>query len=234
MRTDGVNQAFRFVEVIRLHRKSQIRFFPEKTCLHHKCATTSEIPFYISTTDLVDISCRNCPHFSHGLISLKKVATKAVKKSTNATLFNYRIFFLSFSSFYVNLFEKCLLYFLIQSRFGLRHPLLYYVSEKSCPLFIEYPLYKNEQNFLYTQYPLTVWSSPSPCKNISHQIRIHFLCIPNMVLILDGNSEIDAHVCRNLCYMICLRHLFNSKAIPNLKKKRCFHLHMRNMLWVTM
>ena len=28
-----------------------------------------------------------------------------------------------------------------------------------------------------------------------------------MVLILDGNPEIGAHVRSNLCYLICLRHL---------------------------
>mgnify|MGYP006975916286 CR=1 FL=1 len=28
-----------------------------------------------------------------------------------------------------------------------------------------------------------------------------------MVLILDGNSEIAAQVWRNLCHLICLRHL---------------------------
>ena len=28
-----------------------------------------------------------------------------------------------------------------------------------------------------------------------------------MVLILDVNSEIGAHARRNLCYLICLRHL---------------------------
>ena len=37
MRTHGVNQAFRFVEGIWLHRKShQIRFlFGKRPCLHH-------------------------------------------------------------------------------------------------------------------------------------------------------------------------------------------------------
>ena len=31
-----------------------------------------------------------------------------------------------------------------------------------------------------------------------------------MELILDGNSEIDAHIRSNLCYLICLRHLIRS------------------------
>ena len=48
-RTYGVNQAFRFVEGICLHRKSrQIRFFFGKY-LFHMCATFSELPPYIST-----------------------------------------------------------------------------------------------------------------------------------------------------------------------------------------
>ena len=32
-------------------------------------------------------------------------------------------------------------------------------------------------------------------------------CVQCMVLMLDGNSEIGAHVKKNLCYLICLRHL---------------------------
>ena len=35
-----------------------------------------------------------------------------------------------------------------------------------------------------------------------------------MVLILDGDSEIAAHVRSNLCYVICLGHLIKSKAYP--------------------
>ena len=35
--------------------------------------------------------------------------------------------------------------------------------------------------------------------------------IPCMVLILDGNSEIGAHVRSNLCYLIFLRHLIISR-----------------------
>ena len=33
-----------------------------------------------------------------------------------------------------------------------------------------------------------------------------------MVLILDGNSEIRTHIWSNLCYLICLRHLIESKS----------------------
>ena len=32
---------------------------------------------------------------------------------------------------------------------------------------------------------------------------------------LDGKSEIVAHECGNLCYLICLRHLIRSKAVKN-------------------
>ena len=36
--------------------------------------------------------------------------------------------------------------------------------------------------------------------------------------ILDGNSEIGAHVRRNICYLICSRHLIKSRAVTNQKK----------------
>ena len=36
-----------------------------------------------------------------------------------------------------------------------------------------------------------------------------------MVLNLDGNSEIGAHVRSNVCYLICLRHVIRSKAVTN-------------------
>ena len=36
-----------------------------------------------------------------------------------------------------------------------------------------------------------------------------------MVLILDGNSLICAHVKHNLCYSTCLRHLIISRAVTN-------------------
>ena len=38
-----------------------------------------------------------------------------------------------------------------------------------------------------------------------------------MVLILDGDSEIDTHVRSNICYFICLRHLIRSREVTNLK-----------------
>ena len=37
-----------------------------------------------------------------------------------------------------------------------------------------------------------------------------------MVLILDGSSDIGAQVRRNLCHLICLKHLIRSKAVTNL------------------
>ena len=47
-----------------------------------------------------------------------------------------------------------------------------------------------------------------------------------MVLILDGNSEIGAHIRRNICYLICLMHLIRSKAVTNqfFPPKRFFSL----------
>ena len=40
-----------------------------------------------------------------------------------------------------------------------------------------------------------------------------------MVLILDGNLEIDAHVWRDLGYLICLRHFIRSRSVTS---KNCF------------
>ena len=37
-----------------------------------------------------------------------------------------------------------------------------------------------------------------------------------MVLILDGNSKIGAHIRNTICYLICCRHLIRSRAITNL------------------
>ena len=39
------------------------------------------------------------------------------------------------------------------------------------------------------------------------------MSVPCRVHILDGNSEIGAHVRSNLCYFICLRHLIRSRAV---------------------
>ena len=36
-----------------------------------------------------------------------------------------------------------------------------------------------------------------------------------MVLLLDGNLDICAHVWSDLCYLICLRHLIRSRAVTN-------------------
>ena len=36
-----------------------------------------------------------------------------------------------------------------------------------------------------------------------------------MVIILDGNLVVGAHVRRDLCYLTCLRHLFKSKGVKN-------------------
>ena len=44
-----------------------------------------------------------------------------------------------------------------------------------------------------------------------------------MVLMLDGYLEMDAHVRSDLCYLICSKHLFRSRAVTNL----IFFLQMR-------
>ena len=51
VRTYGINQIFRFVEGIWLHRKTRQtrRKFQEKTILHYTCATYSELPSNIRT-----------------------------------------------------------------------------------------------------------------------------------------------------------------------------------------
>ena len=53
-----------------------------------------------------------------------------------------------------------------------------------------------------------------------------------MVLILDGDSEIGAHVSSNLCYLICLGHMI---MIESWHKSDIFFLRrpsgVRNMLW---
>ena len=43
-----------------------------------------------------------------------------------------------------------------------------------------------------------------------------------MVLILDGYSEIGAQVRSDLGYLICLRHLFKSRTVTNLKESHIF------------
>ena len=49
--------------------------------------------------------------------------------------------------------------------------------------------------------------------------HIYFLLALNMVFVLDGNSEIVAHVRSNLCYLIRIRHLIKSKTF---KDRMCF------------
>ena len=43
-----------------------------------------------------------------------------------------------------------------------------------------------------------------------------------MELILDGNSEIGAHVRSNLCYLIFLRHLLRSRTVTIVSEKTTF------------
>ena len=54
LRTHGVNQAFRFVEGIWLHRKiRQIGYFyPKRPIFLHACATLNEQPSNLKTMDL--------------------------------------------------------------------------------------------------------------------------------------------------------------------------------------
>ena len=46
----------------------------------------------------------------------------------------------------------------------------------------------------------------------AHIVRLS----PAWYCILGGNSKLGAHVSRNLCYLICLRHLIGSMAVENL------------------
>ena len=59
--------------------------------------------------------------------------------------------------------------------------------------------------------------------------RIYYTKFPTicgrMALILDGNSELGAHVWSDIRYLICLRHLFSSRLVANL----LFFTYMRNM-----
>ena len=55
-------------------------------------------------------------------------------------------------------------------------------------------------------------------------------------LIVDGNSEICAHVRSNLCYLLCLSHLFRSKTVTNMiffSEKTYFPACVRSMFGVT-
>ena len=55
----------------------------------------------------------------------------------------------------------------------------------------------------------------------------------NTLLILVCSSELSAHVCSNLCYLTCLRHLIRSRAGTNLilflSLKAYFPSCVRNM-----
>ena len=56
--------------------------------------------------------------------------------------------------------------------------------------------------------------------NITKRHQVHAevmfaITIQTMVLILEGNSGIDAHVWSHLCYLICVTHLIRSTAVRN-------------------
>ena len=46
---------------------------------------------------------------------------------------------------------------------------------------------------------------------VAQTLNGHFIMVP----ILDGSSEIGAHVLSDLSYVICRRHLFRSKVVKN-------------------
>ena len=57
-----------------------------------------------------------------------------------------------------------------------------------------------------------------------------------MVLVLDCNLEIGTHVWREFGDLICLGHLFWSKAVHNLNlfsEKTCYRFQMRNEFQAT-
>ena len=51
------------------------------------------------------------------------------------------------------------------------------------------------------------YGSETRCSVMDHDFQNYVLF---MVLILDGNSVIGAHVRSNLCYLICVRRLIRS------------------------
>ena len=108
-----------------------------------------------------------------------------------------------------------------------------------------------------TQIPNRVPHTPSSQSQIASQPRLYYFhtfsqnlpffpCLftlsnstyastlpPTLSMVLiDGNSEIGAHVRSNLCYLICLRHLIRSRAVTNrisISEKTYFALYVRNM-----
>ena len=59
----------------------------------------------------------------------------------------------------------------------------------------------------------------SATKRYIYISQIYFLCISFHVVVLDGDSEIDAHINSKLANMICLRHWFMSLIIFFLQKR---------------
>ena len=55
-----------------------------------------------------------------------------------------------------------------------------------------------------------------------------------MVLLIDGNSEIDAHVWSEISFLVCLRRLFRSTAVASsefiLKKEQILITHTQRIL----
>ena len=64
-------------------------------------------------------------------------------------------------------------------------------------------------------FPNKVYSSlhnAVHCKHLRNKLQNK---LATLAFILDGNSEIAARIRRNLCYLICLRHLIWSRAVTD-------------------
>jgi len=66
-------------------------------------------------------------------------------------------------------------------------------------------------------------------------MRYSSLKVETMALILDGTSEIDAHLRINLYYFICITHLIRSRTVTNRPffKVPYFPSYARKMFWNT-
>ena len=53
-------------------------------------------------------------------------------------------------------------------------------------------------------------------KETLRSVILSLLRILGMVLVIDRNSDISAHVRSIICYLICLRHLFRSREVTYL------------------
>ena len=83
--------------------------------------------------------------------------------------------------------------------------------------------YINIHKILISYLPIIVINSAQDITKVRKPIHI-----------LDGNSEIGAHVRSNLCYLICLRRLIRSRAVTNrlflLRKDLLFFMRSQHNL----